>query len=130
MDYSLLIGEVLALSDNTKIQNVPWSVLKKHVMEPNPSIKKLLSAEELQLLERLRKAQIDQRAGVDAPLFAPAKVDDLLCLLKAKVRRNETWYNGIYFTDDGRAFVVGVIDSLTDWNLKKQAEKKIKGLIN
>ena len=99
-------------------------------MEPNPNIKKLLSAEELQLLERLRKAQIDQRAGVDAPLFAPAKVDDLLCLLKAKVRRNETWYNGIYFTDDGRAFVVGIIDSLTDWNLKKQAEKKIKGLIN
>ena len=47
MDYSLLIGEVLALSDNTKIQNVPWSVLKKHVMEPNPNIKKLLSAEEL-----------------------------------------------------------------------------------
>ena len=54
MDYSLLIGEILMLSDSTKIQNVPWSVLKKHVMEPNQNVKKLLSPEEIVLLERLR----------------------------------------------------------------------------
>ena len=69
-------------------------------------------------------------AGVEAPLFVSKNVDDLLCLLKAKARRNENWYNGIYFTNDGRAFVVGIIDSLTDWNLKKKTEKKIKGMIN
>ena len=69
MDYSVLIGEILVLSDNTKIQNVPWSVLKKHVMEPNQNVRKLLMPEEQVLLERLRQAQIDQRAGVEAPLF-------------------------------------------------------------
>ena len=55
-------------------------------------------------------------------------MDDLLCQLKVKTSRNPNWYNGVYFTDDGRAYVVGIIDSLTDWNLKKKAEMKIKGM--
>ena len=32
MDYSLLIGQVLVLSDYTKIQNVPWNKLKNFAM--------------------------------------------------------------------------------------------------
>ena len=32
MDYSLLIGQILVLSDQTMVQNVPWSMLKEFAM--------------------------------------------------------------------------------------------------
>ena len=35
MDYSLLIGQILVLSDYTRIQNVPWSKLKGFAMDKN-----------------------------------------------------------------------------------------------
>ena len=50
--------------------------------------------------------------------------------LKAEVSKSPNFYNGIYFTDDGRAYVAGIIDSLTDWNFKKKAEMNAKKLIN
>ena len=57
-------------------------------------------------------------------------VEDLLRGLKATVSKHPDYYNGIYFTDDGRAYVIGIIDSLTEWNFKKKAEKNMKMLIN
>jgi len=35
MDYSLLIGQILVLSDQTMVQNVPWSMLKEFAMADN-----------------------------------------------------------------------------------------------
>ena len=89
----------------------------------------ILTEEEQNLVRRLRQAQTDQ-GGPDRPLLQQNNVEDLLWGLKATVGKNPNFYNGIYFTDDGRAYVVGIIDSLTDWNFKKKAEKNVKMLIN
>ena len=43
-----------------------------------------------------------------------------------KVLKNPNWYNGIYFTDDGKAYVIGIIDSLTDYDFTKKSERALK----
>ena len=74
------------------------------------------------LLEKLRLAQRTQ--GDQKPLVQPdvGEIDEL----HAKVRKNPSLYNGIYFTNDDKAFVVGIIDSLTEYDLKKKGEYALK----
>ena len=38
-------------------------------------------------------------------------------------------YSGIYFTNDGKAYVVGIIDSLTVYNAKKKGENVWKNSV-
>ena len=35
-------------------------------------------------------------------------------------------YNGIYFTNDDKAYVIGIIDSLTEYDMKKKGEYALK----
>ena len=35
-------------------------------------------------------------------------------------------YPGIYFTNDDKAYVVGIIDSLTEYDFKKKGEYALK----
>ena len=35
-------------------------------------------------------------------------------------------YNGVYFTNDDKAYVVGIIDSLTEYDFKKKGEYALK----
>ena len=41
---------------------------------------------------------------------------------------NPQFYNGIYFTDDGKGYVIGIIDSLTDYDLTKKTERALKAV--
>ena len=59
------------------------------------------------------------QTSVDTPISKNSNVDDLLCHIKRRVQNDQTMSNNVFFTNDGRAFVVGIIDSLTEWSLKK-----------
>ena len=46
--------------------------------------------------------------------------------LYEKVSQNPSMYPGIYFTNDDKAYVVGIIDSLTEYDFKKKGEYALK----
>ena len=60
------------------------------------------------------------------PLIQPDNCDDLIAELRERVGLKPSWYSGVYFTNDGRAYVIGIIDSLTDFDLKKKVERNLK----
>ena len=45
-----------------------------------------------------------------------------------KVNLDPNFYNGIYFTEDGKAYVIGIIDSLTDYDFTKKGERALKAV--
>ena len=125
MDYSLLVGQILVLSDQTTIQNVPWSILKEFAMAQDWEQTEwygMLSEEEQELAAKLRLAQRTQ--GDSKPLVQPdiGEIDEL----HQKVSQNPSLYNGIYFTNDDKAYVIGIIDSLTEYDMKKKGEYALK----
>ena len=48
--------------------------------------------------------------------------------IQEKVNLNPNFYNGIYFTEDGKAYVIGIIDSLTDYDFTKKGERALKAV--
>ena len=90
-----------------------------------------LTDNDRELVERLKAAQLVQNQtsnATNSPLISTENVSDLIDKLKERVQQDPDYYGGIYFTDDGQAFVVGIIDTLTGWDLSKKSANVFKSI--
>ena len=51
---------------------------------------------------------------------------DLVVEMKQRAKVDHESYSGIFFTEDEKAYTVGIIDPLTDYDFKKSIEYHIK----
>jgi len=121
------------MSDSTKVQHVPWKTLKEFAMKEDFETAgwfKDLDSEDQETVIRLRNAQLEQNQKQgdleSMPLVKLDVTSDLLQELKERVVARPDHYNGLYFTEQGEVFVIGVIDCLTNFDTRKKCEHALK----